>query len=450
MSSEIKIIHDDCLKTLSKIKDNSIDSVISDPPYGYSFGGNEWDKLEIDSDWKNYNEVTNPQGAFETEKGFNKLVRNKAGKGFKEFFVPRWKECLRVLKPGGFAFIMAAPRQDVLSEQIESLKEAGFEIGYSSIYWTYAQGFGKGQKVSNKIEGIDDGVYAGFQPKPAVEIVIVVMKPLEEKTYINQYKSNGKGVTYLGDCRIPYASENDIIPQLRDGKTEINSERGMYGGQSYTESITKAKIGGNIEGRYPSNLLVEDDVLSVESKGAIASVKAGQKGFGGENGYGKYQSGGDDGKSFFSDKEDSKSASRYFDIDAWFRLNVSALPYEIRDIFPFLFVPKPSQSEKHKGMDKNSKNTHPTVKPIKLMSYLIVLGSREGDIILDPFGGSGTTALASIIENRSCIIIEQDKENYEIIKQRTDFFIKEKELKLKKESTKKSLLDFSNNGKFKG
>ena len=107
------------------------------------------------------------------------------------------------------------------------------------------------------------------------------------------------------------------------------------------------------------------------------------------------------------------------------------LPASVQKTFPFLVCPKASKSEKNKGCedlperhatalqfnlddsfkDRRSNNVHhrnyhPTVKPLKLMSYLITLGSREGDIILDPFVGSGTTALACKLLNRKCIGIE--------------------------------------------
>ncbi len=94
--------------------------------------GKEWDK---------FNEVKDIQQEFSNtvyaKKGFKKLPRNKPY-GMIEFFVPIWKECLRVLKPGAFAFIMCAPRQDVLCKQIIALREAGFRTNFSSIYWTYA------------------------------------------------------------------------------------------------------------------------------------------------------------------------------------------------------------------------------------------------------------------------------------------------------------------------
>ena len=137
---------------------------------------------------------------------------------------------------------------------------------------------------------------------------------------------------------------------------------------------------------------------------------------------------------------DSGSFSRYFDIDKWWESQ-------------FIITPKASKSEKNKGLDdfeekdkrtmsnygdqskhissdgvnrtkgagiSKMKNNHPTVKPLKLMSYLITLGSREGDVILDPFMGSGTTPLASKQLNRKYIGIELDEDYFKICKARVE------------------------------
>ena len=128
---------------------------------------------------------------------------------------------------------------------------------------------------------------------------------------------------------------------------------------------------------------------------------------------------------------DSGSFSRYFDIDKWFNKT-----------FPFFITPKASKSEKNKGLDYSPHpimgrdegqdirnvphkasstpriNQHPTIKPLKLMSYLITLGSREGDVILDPFLGSGTTCLAAKMLNRKCIGIDIKKGYCEIAARR--------------------------------
>jgi hypothetical protein len=158
-------------------------------------------------------------------------------------------EALRVLKPGAFAFVMSSPRSDLLPLMITALRDAGFNIDFSSIYWTYATGFPKAQNLSRQIDKhanieqsvighythpdgktrnykahtknagnvfvgkVDkynelgrpittpatdaakalEGAYSGFQPKPAVEIVIVAMKPIEEKTYVDQALKNEHG-----------------------------------------------------------------------------------------------------------------------------------------------------------------------------------------------------------------------------------------------------------------
>ena len=126
---------------------------------------------------------------------------------------------------------------------------------------------------------------------------------------------------------------------------------------------------------------------------------------------------------------DVGSYSRFFDLDKWFDTT-----------FPFLAVPKASTSEKNKGLDKwiskvndgrqtpidnpfqrgetIRKNTHATVKPIKLMSWLITLLSRPNDVILDPFMGSGTTCIAAKLLKRNYIGIEKELEYLEIAQQR--------------------------------
>src|SRR6266852_476165 len=212
----------DALTVLKSIEDNCIDCLVTDPPYGYSFMGKDWDKAVPSVDI--------------------------------------WKECLRVLKPGAFAFIMSAPRQDVLSQMIIRLSEAGFRTDFTSLYWAYASGYPKAANIAKMVdkklgtykEGAVlpssrivrqennfatfsrktaanpqsdhakelDGSYGGFQPKPAVEVILVAMKPLSEKTFVDQTLKNGKGVTWLDDCRIPYEYE-DIPTERKEHASTI-------------------------------------------------------------------------------------------------------------------------------------------------------------------------------------------------------------------------------------
>ena len=154
------LLHGDSLQVLKDINNESIDLIVTDPPYGIEFMGKDWDKALPSIDI--------------------------------------WKECFRVLKTGKLAFVMCSPRQDVLSRMIISLEDSGFRTNYTSIYHSYASGFPKAK--NNK-----DGSYVGFQPKPAVEVILVVSK--------------GKTLTWLDDCRIPYQSEE--IPTNRVGNIVI-------------------------------------------------------------------------------------------------------------------------------------------------------------------------------------------------------------------------------------
>ena len=94
---------------------------------------------------------------------------------------------------------------------------------------------------------------------------------------------------------------------------------------------------------------------------------------------------------------------------------------EVVELFPndgdstsarFFYCPKADQSERGDG------NNHPTVKPVDLMRYLVRLVTRECGTVLEPFGGSGTTAVACVHESCDCIIIERESQYVDIIKQR--------------------------------
>ena len=98
-------------------------------------------------------------------------------------------------------------------------------------------------------------------------------------------------------------------------------------------------------------------------------------------------------------------------------LNFEALPDNIKMTYPFLQVPKPAKKEKNMGVDKNN---HPTTKPVKLMSYIITLFTSEGDWVLAPFLGSGTTGVASKLINRNFVGIEREPEYMDIVRERCE------------------------------
>ena len=481
------------LELLKEIKSDSVDCMVTDPPYGISFMNKDWDKAVPD--------------------------------------ISIWKECLRVMKPGAFAFVMCSPRSDVQAEMVIKLKEAGFDVGFSPCYWTFASGFPKAMNVSkavdrkvqdlawkalqgfiydevfkpldisqsfySKLVEIDNisigeigferivtgiakgmakqnpefngtaqgrkenylkpeyektiptseeakrltGSYAGFQPKPAVEVIIVAMKPLSEKTYVDQALKNGKGITWLDDGRIPYQSDDDFLNAL-----EAHREPDLF--YRMDNRTHKTPSGGGFSlpsGRFPANLLVQDDVLDngiISRSGTLLkkhTITKGQTGsFTPDDWTEKEQHPSKDYPS------DEGSLSRYFSLDAWYSKNIEELPDYVQRIFPFLYVPKASKGEREKNLDnlpetssingdkwtdmdrrENNKptlrrNFHPTVKPIKLMTYLITIGSRPGDTILDPFMGSGTTGVAAKILHRDFIGFEIERKYFEIAQQRIE------------------------------
>ena len=464
-----KLINGDCLEELKKLDDNSVDLLCTDPPYGYGFMGKHWDTF------------TEKDSTKSQQVGWMSPGMKKDTYGMKEFFDPIWTECLRVLKPGALAFVMSAPRSDVQSIMAQTLQESGFDISFTPIYWTYASGFPKAMNVSKMLEKNGnqkeelDGSYGGFQPKPAVEVVIVAMKPIEEKGLLAQAQKNGKAVSWFDDCRIPFEESDtpqggygamDIgvgkpgetqdyrkkkkitMPDLRDvgkkSKEAIGIDKLSYG---QVENAERLEYEQNTDGRFPANLLVSDNIID---DGKIRTAKP----HGGDGKPLDTQGMGWGFKRMASSISDSGGYSRYFSLDAWFEKNLKSLPEPVQQTFPFMIVPKASKAEKNNGLDNfetkqakggggtsndtwyeddvnaasgkfgsekaPSRNIHPTVKPLTLMNYLVVLGSRKGDVVLEPFAGSGTTALACVSQERDYIAIEKEEEYYDIAKARLE------------------------------
>ena len=461
-----KILHGDSLELLKDMEDNTIDSIVTDPPYGYSFMGKDWDKA-VPS-------------------------------------VELWEECLRVLKPGGFAFIMSAPRADVQSEMIKRLEQAGFRVDFTPIYWTYATGFPKAANMGKLVDkrlGVErevigerikkagditggnfkrdgsypdkklditiaasdeakalDGSYAGYQPKPAVEVVIVVMKPLTEGSFINQAMKNGKGVTWLDDLRIPFAGADDLETW------DYNRRGGTERTPDIDVGTTMSDVGGNPSHKWGYK---KQKSIAKLKKSDYEKYVEKQKSFKGAKTIGKVK----EGKTSFLSGDikqidtsenyqqsplgrfaanllvqngilntEDNNFSKYYNVDTWWEDRKQKLPIDVQSTYPFMIVAKASKSEKNKGLDgleekfkagadfrpnhkekalegesgnpygrwDKVKNFHPTVKPISLMSYLVTLGSRKGDLVLDPFVGSGTTCIAAKLLDRKYVGMEMD------------------------------------------
>jgi site-specific DNA-methyltransferase (adenine-specific) len=457
-----KVVCGDCVEVMKKFPDNSIDCVVTDPPYGIKWMGSKWDQ------------ALPPKEAFQ--------------------------QMFRVLKPGGLALIMCSPRQDVMWRMLQRIEECGFELQQSFISWVFCSGFPKAYDVSKGIdrrEGkkrevvgkrlnaygdpelsktrdernlwgkkstkevdlpSDEPVtdlakkWKGWKSitglKPALECIIVANKPFSEKTIVDNVLKHGTGAINVDECRIPISKGDE--PQAGQRTKTFGSKK---------EPVSGGEGSGGFEadkrGRFPANLIISDRALQGESRGAIAPVKAGQKRWGGKI-YGKYKTGGDDGKTFYSKEETRKDVSRYFDLDFWFKKRVEQLPEETRKTFPFLVVPKASKKERDKGLEDmpnverdtkltyavseeamawrrthrkkewcspnrpKGKNPHTAVKPVKLMSFLITLACPPDGIVLDPFAGSGSTLVAAEILGKKWIGIEINPEYCKIAEKRVE------------------------------
>jgi len=306
----------DVLKT---IQDNSVDLLATDPPYGISFMGKGWDK------------VLPPKEV--------------------------WDECYRVLKPGSFIAVMSSPRSDVLYRMIKDLEDAGFDMSFSPILWTYHSGFPKASDTSKMID-----------------------------------KRLGAEREVIGDGKWNNRKPN--------GSHSVNSV-GLQTQNDYKETAPSTDLAKKYEGSK----------LGYQPKPAVEHIIIGMKPHG--------------QKSYIDNV-----------------LNFEALPDSVKMTYPFLQVPKPSKKEKDLGLNDDRelkktndgrtieadnayqrgktqrKNFHPTTKPVKLMSYIITLFTREGDFVLDPFLGSGTTGISAKLLNRNFIGIEREQEYMDIIQER--------------------------------
>ena len=409
--SKLQLIQGDCLDKLKELADNSVDSIVTDPPYELGFMGKSWDNTGI--------------------------ANNKE----------MWAECLRVLKPGGHLLSFGGTR--TYHRMASAIEDAGFEVR-DMIEWVYGSGFPKSQnigkmydkKMGNEREIVGDngtnrkagGIFVnnnegirkytkGSSPyeglgtalKPAHEPICMARKPLSEKTVVDNVIKWGTGGINIDGCRV--GTKESTIRKSTEGLT--------YEGWG----MKQGGITGSETGRFPANLIHDgsDEVVGLFPNSKSVASKRG----GATNGNGKNIDYGDfnEVEKYECGFSDSGNASRFF------------------------YCAKASKSERNFGCegkeeivdcDRNpecysadvpfnrsanpKKNNHPTVKPIKLMEYLIKLVTKENAVVLDPFLGSGTTAIACLKLNRKFIGIEKEEEYVKIAQARIKPYLKQIQL----------------------
>ena len=381
----MKLIHADCLEAMKKMPDNSVDAVVTDPPYGLSFMGKKWD-YDVPS----------------VEVGC---------------------ECLRVLKPGGHLLAFAGSR--TYHRLVVNVEDAGFEIR-DQIMWVYGSGFPKSLNISKAIDakkitgkssytamadvedskGVhvedkkDDSFIAygseesrqgklrhGSRRKASEPITDAAQRwkgwgtalnPAPEPIVVANVLEHGTGGLNIDGCRVGDTVETWPSSRSYPLRTKHNSGDSYGSSNAKTEKTQEAPAG-----RFPANFIHDgsDEVASLfpeEKARFFYCAKAGKA----------------ERNAGLEAFEDKKSHHNSGGIGR--KVSVEKRLKQGKENAPIM------------------KNIHPTVKPIALMRYLCRLVAPPNGVVLDPFMGSGTTGVGAVAEGFDFIGIEMDEEYLKI------------------------------------
>jgi DNA modification methylase len=480
LDGAVRVYGGDCLDVLRELPDNSVDAVVTDPPYGLT----EHRRANVEKAllaWLTGDREHVPNG-----RGF-------MGRDWDAFVPPPavWDECFRVLKPGGHLLAFCGSRTIdlmMMSIRLAGLTEQAAPEIRDSIAWLYGSGFPKSLDVGKAIDkaaGATREVTGRYQPpngqawnlahdvagtevgtightsraasldvtapatdaarqwdgwgtalKPAFEPIVVARKPLASGTVAANVQQWGTGALNIAATRV--ATSDDLNGgTYRGGSPDAGTGGGWGMRNGAREYVAPA-------GRWPANVALD---------GTQADVLDAATGNLSVNGPATYRRDKADAvkdrSSYVVDREggdirpgygDSGGASRFFPT---FRdESLPTMKYQAKaptserpsywrdscgcdDAWPVPAIKvHPLPDEWDKGTECGAcgkpakKVAHPTVKPLALMRWLVKLVTPPGGVVLDPFAGSGTTAEACILEGFASIIIERDPDSMPLIEQR--------------------------------
>lgn len=407
-----KILCGDSLEVLKDFEDNYFHSVVTDPPYGLAFMGKKWD-YDV------------PQ-------------------------VELWKEVYRVLKPGGHILSFAGSR--TYHRMAVNIEDAGFEIR-DMLGWLYGSGFPKSHNIGKAVDklqgnkreviGVSTGKgYSsqqeknkeqGFRPykdglphekadrtltkgnskwegwgtalKPAHEPIVMARKPFNTSVAENVL-TFGTGGINIDECRVG-----------TDGGTKkINTENCRESLGKYGDGLNGGKVQSLNEGRFPANIIHDgsEEVLEIFPETSPSNPKKRNRNTIGSFGMpndntNEYNDKGTAARFFYCAK--ASKAERNMGLDDFDKKSNA-----------FMATNNGTSGKASKGMERfktqPKANYHPTVKPIKLMEYLVRLVTPKEGIVLEPFAGSGTTLIACKQQGFNYIGIEREQEYCDIAEAR--------------------------------
>ena len=408
------VFHASNLDVLPLMADNSVDSIVCDPPYELGFMGKSWDSTGI------------------------------------AYSVELWRECLRVLKPGGHLLAFGGSR--TWHRIAVAIEDAGFEVR-DSIAWLYGSGFPKSLDIAKAIQkasGVEptgfkeneDGHFYGsgqynatprqlFMPepegeakqwkgwgtalKPAFEPVVVARKPLVGTVAANVLEW-GVGGLNIDASRI--AGE---VPSVPNPNWDRSIDSTPFGAAERKQEMS---VPNNL-GRWPANIILDDytaellDEQSGQSK-SPATTKTSQVNvtnavYGGGSGLRDVGA-----ERIIQGHNDSGGASRFFYVAKASKRDRNEGLEELPNIAHRRYGDRNQGPQPHQTAQAEviGKNFHPTVKPTDLMRYLIKLVTPAGGIVLDPFTGSGSTGKAALLDGYKFLGIELTADYLPIIEGR--------------------------------
>lgn len=423
------LYHGDCIDIGSVLQPNSIDTVITDSPYGIKFMSKKWDH------------------------------------GVPA--VPFWEEIFKVTKPGGYLFAFGGTR--TFHRLACNIEDAGWNI-IDCIGWVYGVGFPKGLNVSKAIDkhlgaerdvvGYDESRVRpnrtgkvlgekeydrsdngatitapktkeaiewdgwGTALKPAWEPIIVARKPLEGTVAENILKY-GVGAMNIDASRVGIRTKNESGWSKTGAKA---SENRAMSGNNYDRE-PKDEVG---VGRFPANFIHDGSE-------EVVSLFPDSKSTGGQSSLGAFRN----GKVFGKGEDircnadpgfgDNGSASRFFYCAKASKRDRDEMEEDIamaKQISQKYGMKTSVDSREGRTEGERTEtpkaNFHPCVKPTKLMRYLCKLANPPNGVILDPFMGSGSTGKAAILEGFKFVGIELEKDYLQIAKRRINYVISNK------------------------
>ena len=475
-NKDYKLYQGNMLDMLEVIEPNTIDSIVTDPPYG------------LTSITKRFGKEDSAECQYGTDGSFARLSRGFMGKEWDgsgiEYNIDTWKKCYEVLKPGGYLLAFGGSR--TFHRIACAIEDAGFEIR-DTIMWLYGSGFPKSMNVGlalDKKNGIDNrtgnivkgvgsnntnsmknglGESQEFAPeyeervaqnewqgwgtalKPSFEPIIVARKPFKG-SLVDNVIEYGVGGINIDECRIEYEKTTNPATNPLYRQQNADKYKQVQGGELSNGAVswTSGKNGVNEGGRFPANTILTydetdfDEVCSgfPNTKSTYNKDSKHETEIHRENAdtlkYG-YKTRIDS-----SSYNDSGSASRYFYCAKASKKDRDEGCQELEDTVNA--CSNQAIAELKRGNDDfadetnstfnkvyKGKNTHPTVKPTELMQYLVRLVSPNGATILDPFNGSGSTGKAVMYENKErnknykYIGIELTEEYLPIAKSRIEY-----------------------------